>query len=199
LRSSYDQSESRIRDKRVPVEPYASCLSQSPQECSQPRVIVVWLGLASPSSNQFANPGWHRVLDGDTRRTGRTLPSRSRQSAAANSPAPHPHNRIMGACGEKSSIRGRSSLARGMKASIPSTDLALLARSPLGAGLGTPKASLPRARPVREGTTQTQHTAPSSRRTVMQGSDDRFASSPQVFSSRSMFASCKSLERGVFE
>jgi hypothetical protein len=90
-RSCDDQSESRIRDKRLPVEPYASGLSQSPQECSQPRVIVVWRGVASPSAKQFANSGWHRVLDGHTPRAGRTLPSRNRQSAAANCPVPHSH------------------------------------------------------------------------------------------------------------
>jgi hypothetical protein len=50
---------------------YVSCL-RGPPKSGQAQIIITGLGLASPSSDEFANRRWHRF--GLMPRTGRTLP-----------------------------------------------------------------------------------------------------------------------------
>ena len=63
---------------------------------------------SSPTKDQGANSGRHRVLVVVMPRTGRTLSSPRRQGAALNSPGDRIrcHSRIMGSGGEKSPSRG---------------------------------------------------------------------------------------------
>ena len=83
-----------------------SCPQPSPSKSGQTLLVVVWLGLASPALDQFANTHRHRFLVDLMRRTRRALLP-SRQGAATISPVPLPHIRIMGRGSEKSPFRVR--------------------------------------------------------------------------------------------